>query len=298
MREWSYREARAALVTGANSGIGRATVEALRVAGFSVYAGARRPEALAELEAAGFRALGLDVTDEGSMASAVETVEATHGAVDVLVNNAGYALHGPMEELDLDVVRGEFEVNVFGLLRMSQLVLPAMRARGMGRIVNIGSVGGLFTSPYSGAYHMSKYAVESLSDAMRAEVAGFGVEVALLEPTGVRTSFVYKQADTMPDTGSDSPYASQKAAAAEGAVALFREGSRTVVDPEDVAKVVVEAATARRPRTRYKVGMAARVIPVLRGLLPDRAWDRAATRALAGGDGTHGDPSPNTTSAP
>jgi NAD(P)-dependent dehydrogenase (short-subunit alcohol dehydrogenase family) len=281
MAEERKREGRAALVTGGNSGIGRATVEALREAGFSVYAGARRPESVAGLEADGFRALQLDVTDEESMASAVETVEAGSGAVDVLVNSAGYGVYGPMEELDLGVLRDEFEVNVFGLLRMSQLVLPVMRAKGVGRIINIGSVGGLFTAPFSGAYHMSKYAVESLSDAMRAEVAGFGVDVALLEPTGVRTPFVYKQVETAPDTGPDSPYAAQKTSGAEGAVALFREGSRAVVDPEDVAKVVVEAATARRPRTRYKVGMAAHIIPVVRGLLSDRTWDRTAMRQFA-----------------
>lgn len=285
MTERVSREGRTALVTGANSGIGRATVGALRGAGFSVYAGARRPEGLAELEADGFRAVRLDVTDEGSMSSAVAAVEAEFGAVDVLVNNAGYALYAPMEELDLDDLRGEFEVNVFGMLRMSQLVLPAMRARGEGRIVNIGSVGGLFTSPYAGAYHMSKYAVESLSDAMRAEVAGFGVDVALLEPTGVRTPFIHKQVATTPDTGPGSPYAAQKAAGTQGALALFRPGSRVVVDPEDVARVVVEAATARRPRTRYKVGMAARVIPVVRGMLSDRAWDRMSIRQFASGGG-------------
>ena len=295
MAKQMRREDRSALVTGANSGIGRAAVEALREAGFAVYAGARRPEAITELETDGFRALRLDVTDEESMASAVAEVEAAHGAVDVLVNSAGYGVYGPMEELGLDVLRDEFEVNVFGLLRMSQLVLPGMRARGAGRILHIGSVGGLFTAPFSGAYHMSKYAVESLSDAMRAEVAGFGVEVALLEPTGVRTPFVHKQVETMPDTGPDSPYAARKAAGAEGAVALFREGSRAVVDPEGVAKVVVEAATVRRPRTRYKVGMAAHVIPVVRGVLSDRAWDRTAMRQLGSGGGASDTPSAITT---
>ena len=199
------------------------------------------------MEADGFRALRLDVTDEGSMVSAVATVEAERGAVDVLVNNAGYALYGPVEELSWDAVRDEFEVNVFGMLRMSQLVLPGMGAKGAGRVVNVGSMGGLFTSPFAGAYHMSKYAIESLSDALRAEVAGFGVDVALLEPTGVRTPFIHKQLATAPDTGPDSPYAAQKAAGAAGALALFREGSRAVVDPEDVAKVVVEAATAPPP---------------------------------------------------
>lgn len=270
-----------ALVTGANSGIGLAASRALRGAGFAVYAGARRSEAQAELEAEGFRALPLDVTDEEAMVAAVAAVEAEHGAVDVLVNSAGYGLNGPMEELSLDDVRAEFEVNVFGLLRMSQLVLPAMRRRGRGRIANIGSVGGLFTAPGSGAYHMSKYAVESLSDAMRMEVAPFGVQVALLEPTGVRTPFVHKQVATTPETGPRSPYAAFKASQAEGAVALFREGSRAVVEPEDVARAVLQVATARRPRTRYKVGVAAHAIPLVRRMVSDRAWDSMMTRQFS-----------------
>lgn len=265
---------RVALVTGANSGIGLASAVALLGRGFVVYAGARRPETHADLQARGLRPVALDVTNEASMTAAVQRVHAEAGGVDVLANSAGYGLMGPMEELSLDAVRDQFAVNVFGLLRMSQLVLPDMRRRRQGRIVHVGSVGGLFSAPGSGAYHMSKYALEAMADSMRAEVGGFGVHVALIEPTGVRTPFVDKQIATMSAPAPDGAYETFKTTGARLARALFEPGSRAAVAPEDVARAVVHAATARRPRTRYPVGAVAHVLPRVRRLLTDRAWDR------------------------
>ena len=165
---------RTALITGCSSGIGKATAERLARKGWTVYATARRPETLADLT--GCRHLALDVNDEVSMSSAVDAVLAEAGSIDALVNNAGYSLSGAVETLDVDDIRREFETNVFGLVRLSQLVLPAMRDQGSGRIVNIGSMGGKLTFPGGGAYHASKYAVEAFSDAMRYEVSGFGVQ--------------------------------------------------------------------------------------------------------------------------
>ena len=266
------------LVTGASSGIGRATARAFAEAGSVVYATARRPEGLAALEAEGLRGLRLDVTDEGSMVEAVRRVEDEHGAVDVLVNNAGYGLNGPAEELEMDEVRREFETNVFGLLRMGQLVLPGMRGRGFGRIVNVGSVGGTFVAPGAGAYHASKYAVEALSDAMRMEVGAFGVDVVLVQPTGVNTPFAAKINATMRDTGPESPYAAFKENMARTTERMFSGGGYGIVEAGDVAKVIVRAAGARRPRTRYKVGMSAHVYSWMRRLLTDRAWDALMAR--------------------
>ena len=157
------------LITGASSGIGYATAQVLARAGYTVYASARKVEALKSLEALGCRPLQLDATLERSRVDAVRQIEAEHGAVDILVNNAGYGLSGVVEELELEALRREFETNVFGLVRLSQLVLPAMRAKGWGRIVNVGSAGGSFTAPGVGAYHASKYAVEAFSDALRME---------------------------------------------------------------------------------------------------------------------------------
>jgi NAD(P)-dependent dehydrogenase (short-subunit alcohol dehydrogenase family) len=272
-----------ALVTGSTGGIGTATVHALLAAGFDVYAGVRRLGAAAPMVSAGAWEITLDVSDETSMTDAVRQIEARSGAVDVLVNNAGYALAGPMEEIGIDPLRDLFEVNVFGVVRMSQLVLPGMRQQGSGRIITIGSVGGLFTAPGAGAYHMSKYAIEAFADALRVEVGRFGVRAVLLEPTGVRTPFIDRQLATMPDTGPDSHYATFKANMDDSVRALFESGSRAVVTPETVALVVVKAATARRPRPRYKVGAVAHVLPRTRRLLGDRGWDALARRQFAAG---------------
>ena len=262
-----------ALVTGASSGIGKATATALVFAGYITYATARRVEALSALEELGCRVLQLDVTDDASMVAAVHAVETEHGAVSVLVNNAGYGEMGPLEELAMVDVRREFETNVFGLLRMCQLVLPGMRQQGYGRIVNIGSVGGLFTAPGAGAYHASKYAVESFSDALRYEVQPFGVDVVLIEPTGVRTPYVEKSIATIPQTRSDSPYAVFNKNLDTVIQQMFSSSAFGILAPQDVARVVVKAVQAPHPRTRYKVGLVAHILPLVRRLLPDRRWD-------------------------
>src|SRR5579883_244270 len=155
-----------ALVTGASSGIGKVTAIALHSAGFITYATARNPQTLSDLATKGCYVLQLDITDEASMLAAVRPIEAKHGAVSLLVNNAGYNQIGPLEELTMEEIRRQFETNVFGLLRMCQLVLPRMRSQGYGRIINVGSIGGTFTTPGNGAYHASKYAVESFTDAL------------------------------------------------------------------------------------------------------------------------------------
>ena len=177
------------LITGCSSGIGAATADHLAQRGYTVYATARRPDTLAPLVANGCRAIALDVNDEDSMRAAVEQVEAEHGSVGALVNNAGYSQSGALESIPLDNIRRQFETNVFGLIRMCQLVLPGMRKAGAGRIVNIGSMGGKLTFPGGGVYHATKYAVEALSDALRFEVQGFGVQVVLIEPGLIVTDF-------------------------------------------------------------------------------------------------------------
>ncbi len=262
----------AALVTGCSTGIGRATALALADAGFTVYATARRPETLVELAEQSIRPLALDVTDEQSMVTAVHAVEAAHGRVSLLVNNAGYALQGPIEDTPLDAVRAQFETNVFGLVRLTQLVLPAMRAARHGRIVNIGSMGGRFTFPGGGYYHASKHAVEAISDALRLEVAPFGVQVSLVQPGPVSSAFGDTAVDTI-EIG-DGPYAAFRQQLAD----RYREAydgssSNLEVTPEKVAEVIVTAATAKRPRARYAVGLMAKTLITSRRLLPDQAWD-------------------------
>ena len=187
----------AVLITGCSSGIGRATAERLAGRGFAVYATARRLESLAGLEALGCRILALDVTDEPSMQAAVAVVTAEHGAVGALVNNAGYSQSGAIEEVPLEDVRRQFETNVFGLVRMCQLVLPGMRAQQSGRIVNVSSMGANFTFPGGGLYHATKYAVEAISDALRFEVAGFGIHVVIVQPGLIRTRFAEAAGDAI-----------------------------------------------------------------------------------------------------
>ena len=180
---------RAVLITGCSSGIGHATAERLLAGGWKVYATARRPDSIADLADKGAITLALDVTDESSMAAAVQAVTEAEGAVGVLVNNAGYSQSGAVESVPIDQVRRQFETNVFGLIRMCQLVLPGMREQGWGKIVNVGSMGGRLTFPGGGVYHATKYAVEALSDALRFEVRGFGVDVILIEPGLIVTGF-------------------------------------------------------------------------------------------------------------
>lgn len=289
-------QAKVALVTGASSGIGAATARALVAAGFVTYASARRPERLAELEAAGCRALRLDVTDEASMMAVVHAVEAEHGAVDVLVNNAGYGEMGAIEEVGLAAWRRQFETNVFGLVRLTQLVLPGMRARGWGRIINIGSGGGEFTFPLAGAYHATKYALEAISDALRFEVAPFGIDVVLIQPSGVRTPLAAATVESIRAT-PDSPYAA--------IVGRFRQMSeasaatgRGMLPPETVAAAIVRAAQARHPRARRKLGATAYLLSFARRTLPDAAWDALLRRMYrTGGRGSRptATPAPNHT---
>jgi NAD(P)-dependent dehydrogenase (short-subunit alcohol dehydrogenase family) len=204
-RSVSRGEPRAVLVTGCSSGIGRATAGLLAGAGWTVYATARRPEVLADLESLGCRPLALDVTDDDSMRAAVDVVEQEHGAVGVLVNNAGFSRSGAVETVPLADARRQFETNVFGPMRLAQLVLPAMRAQGWGRIVVIGSMGGRLTFPGGGWYHATKYALEALCDALRFEVHGFGVDVVLVEPGLIRSGFSDAAAASIEEAGGDTP---------------------------------------------------------------------------------------------
>ncbi|XGV98681.1 MAG: SDR family NAD(P)-dependent oxidoreductase [Leptolyngbya sp. BL-A-14] len=273
-----------ALVTGASSGIGKATAIALKSAGFTTYATARKPQTLSALAAKGCHTLQLDITNEASMQAAVQAIEAKHGAISVLINNAGYNQIGPLEELTMEEIRRQFETNVFGLLRMCQLVLPGMRSQGYGRIINVSSMGGNFTTPGNGAYHASKYAVESFTDALRYEVQSFGVDVVSVQPTGVRTPFVEKLYASMPQTGSDSPYATFKRNIETQIQQLFAKNAWGILNPEDVAKVIVQAVLVSRPQTRYKVGLSGKIFIWVRRLLSDRAWDALMSRMFPVGD--------------
>jgi short-subunit dehydrogenase len=271
------------LITGCSSGIGQAAALALHEAGRTVVATARNPDTLSGLAGRGLRTLALDVTDESSMRAAVDAA----GPIDVLVNNAGYGLYGTVEQLPMAEIRRQFETNFFGLVGLTQLVLPGMRAAGGGRILNVSSMGGRATLPGGAFYHASKYAVEALSDALRMEVAQFGIDVVLIEPGPVRTPWndvaagsVAASAAGSNGNGNDAdPYAGFKDAvtaafstATDGPLARFSSSA------DDIAKVITRAVTVRRPRTRYLINPVARTTVTLRRWLPDRAYDAVLRR--------------------
>ncbi len=266
-------KSRPVLITGCSTGIGRATAERLAADGWNVHATARRPESIEDL-AKTCTTHALDVTDERSMEKAVAAVE-EDGPIGALVNNAGYSQSGAIETIPMDSVRRQFETNVFGLMRMCQLVLPGMREAGSGRIVNLSSMGGKLTFPGGGVYHATKHAVEALSDALRFEVREFGIHVAIIEPGLIVTEFGETAAGSLAEVEEHGPYAKFNsdvakvtANAYKGPMAKFGAG------PEAVAQKISKALSANRPNTRYKVTPSAKVMMGLRGLMTDRMWDR------------------------
>ena len=266
---------KAVLITGCSTGIGRATAEHLARSGWTAYATARRLDAIQDLATKGCRILALDVCDEGSMRAAVDAVECAEGAVGVLVNNAGYGQEGAFEATPMAEIRRQFETNVFGLIRLTQMVLPGMRRQGWGKIVNLSSMGGKLTFPGGAFYHATKHAVEALSDALRFEVGGFGIDVIVVEPGPIRTQFADTAIGSIAgQTAGDPAYAAFNTQVA----AKIREAyegpmGRLASGPEAVAQVIENALVKPRPATRYPVTAAARIMMGLRRWLPDRAFD-------------------------
>jgi NAD(P)-dependent dehydrogenase (short-subunit alcohol dehydrogenase family) len=214
------------------------------------------------------------VTDEASRRAAVDAVEDAEGAVGVLINNAGYSQSGAVESVPIDQVRQQFETNVFGLLRMCRLTLPGMRAQGWGKIVNLSSMGGRLTFPGGGVYHATKYAIEALSDALRFEVRGFGVDVIIIEPGLIVTNFGWVAAGSVNGAEADGAYAEFNRHVAKLTEKAYRGPmAKLGAGPEAVAETIARALTARRPRARYPVTPSARLMIGQRRLVPDRVWD-------------------------
>ena len=267
---------KAVLITGCSSGIGHATAQRLNADGWNVYASARRTEAIADLAAAGCKTLALDVSDEQSMSAAVTRVTGAEGAVGVLINNAGYSQSGAVESVAPEALRKQFETNVFGLVRMCQLALPAMRGQGWGKIVNIGSMGGRLVFPGGGVYHATKYAVEALSDALRFEVRGFGVDVILIEPGLITTRFGEVASGSVDEGAADDdgPYRDFNRHVARVTSEAY-EGPMAKLGgpPEKVAATIADALNSHRPKARYQVTPSAHLLIGQRRITPDRVWD-------------------------
>jgi NAD(P)-dependent dehydrogenase (short-subunit alcohol dehydrogenase family) len=262
------------LITGCSTGIGRASAERLVRAGHTVYATARRLDSIADLAQLGCRTLALDVCEEDSMSAAIEAVRSEHGAVGVLVNNAGYSQSGAIETVPMEALRRQFETNVFGLVRMCQLALPGMRQQRSGRIINVSSMGANFTFPGGGVYHATKYAVEAISDALRFEVKGFGIDVTVIQPGLIRSEFGATAAGAV--EGGEGPYAAFNSTVARATTEVDEKGplARLGGDPDDVARAIETAATRRRPRIRVRVTPSARLLIAQRRMMSARMWDR------------------------
>ena len=263
--------AKIALVTGASSGIGRSIAQKLASAEFRVYAAARRVEKMADLEKQGVFPIALDLTQEESIRVCVKTVLTREGHIDVLVNNAGYGSYGAVEDVPMEEARRQFEVNLFGMARLIQLVTPGMREVHAGKIVNISSMGGKIWTKFGGWYHATKYAVEGLSDCLRMELAPFGIDVVVVEPGGIKTDWGLIAAENLRKRSENGAYAAMASRAADGMVKNY--SGKMLSSPELIAQTVEKAVTKRRPRTRYLVGFGAKPMVWTRKLLGDRAFD-------------------------
>ena len=259
------------LVTGASSGIGFDAAEAFARQGHRVYAAARRVERMEPLKAFGVVPLRMDVTDEASLEAGVRTVLEAEGRIDALVNNAGYGYFGAIENVPLEEARRQLEVNVFGLARLCQLVIPSMREQGSGRIVNISSVAGKTVLYFGGWYHVSKFSVEALSDALRMELKPFGIDVSMIEPGGIKTNWGIIAADHLAESSKGTPYEAEGLRESETMRKAY--SMRLLSNPSVVTRAISKAVNSRRPRARYRVGFGAGTLLFLHAILPTRWWD-------------------------
>jgi NAD(P)-dependent dehydrogenase (short-subunit alcohol dehydrogenase family) len=258
------------LITGASSGIGKETAKLLLQNGYIVYGAARRLEAMEDLRELGARTLRMDITDDASIRQTVAAVLGAESRIDVLVNNAGYGSTGALEDVPLAEARGQFEVNVFGLIRLSQLVIPHMRDRHSGRIINISSVGGKIATPLSGWYNATKFSVEALSDTLRLEVKPFGIDVVVIEPGGIQTEWSGIAAANALRNSGHTVYAS----VVDKLVAGFTKYDHKLSHPLVIARLILKAIRASHPRTRYTGGFGAKPALLAKKLISDKLFDR------------------------
>lgn len=260
-----------ALVTGASSGIGKMVAEELQMSGFKVYAAARRVDKMSDLKASGIIPIALDLTKDESIVECVNSILSKEKSIDVLINNAGYGSYGAIEDVPLEEGRRQFDVNLFGMARLIQLVTPAMRKNHYGKIVNISSMGGKIWTKFGGWYHATKYAVEGLSDCLRMELKPFGIDVIVVEPGGIKTDWGIIAAKNLRKTSANGAYAEMANKAADGMIKNY--SGNMLSKPELIAKTVRKAVTKRRPRTRYLVGFGAKPMVLTHKIFGDRVFD-------------------------
>jgi short-subunit dehydrogenase len=259
------------LVTGASAGIGKATAIFLAQNGYNVYGAARRKDKMDDLKTHGIKPIVLDVTKEESIMACIEQIHNDAGSIDILVNNAGFGLEGAIEDITMEDARYQFEVNVFGAMRLAQLVLPKMRENKYGKIVNISSVGGKIAFPLGGWYHASKFALEALSDSMRNEVREFGIDIIVIEPGATQSEWGSVATDILLKVSGHTAYKDLTAKTHN----LFNRLSKDVVNPIVIAKLVKKGIEATSPKTRYTTSqMASSLLLLLKRILPDKQMDK------------------------
>ncbi|WP_080239911.1 oxidoreductase [Spirosoma rigui] len=260
--------AKTVLVTGASAGIGKATAILLAQNGYNVYGAARRIERMHDLLSYGIKPIGLDVTSEESIVNCEQQITNEAGAIDILVNNAGFGSSGAVEDLSIDEARYQLDVNVFGAMRLTQLVLPKMRANNWGKIVNISSIGGKVAFPLAGWYHASKFALEALSDSLRMEVKQFGIDVIVIEPGGVKSEWADISNEKMTAVSGHTAYKDMVVSTQKATTNL------ALPEPIVIAELIKKGIEAKRPKTRYVGGYGARPILFLRKILPDTLFQK------------------------
>lgn len=261
-----------ALITGASSGMGKSTALILHNQGYTVYGAARRLDHMKDLEEKGMHIVPLDLTDDASIVNAVNTILEKEGRIDILINNAGYGSYGSVEDVPMEEAKRQFEVNMFGLARITQLVLPGMRQQKSGRIVNITSMGGKVYTPFGAWYHATKHAVEGWSDCLRLEVKEFGIDVVIVEPGGIKTDWGEIAAKNLKKTSGSTAYGPFANRVAENMEKLYT--SNRLTDMDVLGKVIAKAATVRSPKTRYVKGYMAKPALFIRKWFGDRIFDK------------------------
>ena len=259
-----------ALITGASSGIGKETAKLLVQNGYTVYGAARRVDKMEDLRIAGVNLIAMDVTDEVSMQNGIATILKAEQRIDVLVNNAGYGSYGAVEDVSMSEAKYQFEVNIFGLARLTQLVLPTMRAQQSGKIINISSIGGKIGEPHGAWYHATKFAVEGFSDSLRMELRQFGIDVVIIQPGAILTEWNEIARTNLLKVSGDTAYKDLAHKHAKMLANADNQGSQPIV----VAQTITKAVLAKQPKTRYATGGGAKIILFLRAILSDRLFDK------------------------
>lgn len=261
------------LITGASSGIGKDAALQLIKEGHMVYGAARRIEKMQDIEDAGGKAVKMDVTNDDDVKNTVRQIMADQGRIDVLFNNAGYGLYGAVETVTIEEAKRQFEVNIFGLAKITKEILPIMRAQKSGKIINTSSMGGKIYTPYGAWYHATKHALEGWSDCLRLELKPFNIDVVVIEPGGIATEFGEVLYDGMVERSKGTPYEEMSIQLAEATRQMYAEEGR-LSPPSVISNLVSKAVNAKKPKTRYVAGKYAKPMMFIRKYLGDRIFDK------------------------